>query len=617
VVLRIGMLLAFSDAVVAPFSQRFLDASTPDAVGAHLGYPAGVLEPLHHLGHWSVILVVLQHVAGLLTATAVYVLLRRWDVWPWLAALSTVPLLLGPHLVMSEQLVAPDAFVTLAVALVALVVGWRARPHALACVLAGLCVGAVATMSPAGAVATVVVAAVVLAAGHGLRGRALGIVALLLGFGVALAAYAGWQHCRGPYDAGHLASTAGVHGWSSVSGGPAADLVGTDAAGRSDAAISTYEDEPGLDAPIHALASYGDAVGMPLWPLLAGPLLGLVALCGVGRARAARMGLVLLLTGLLPVTVVLGALLVDAASWHDVTPAVALWPATGALALTALLRGRRSASAERPQLDDVDRAAVADFDERYGAPQLARVAVVIAAYNEGPGLPKVLDALPDQVCGIDADVVVVDDGSSDDTSDATLAHPRAMLVRCRTNRGQGAALRLGYRIAREHGAEFVITTDADGQYDTADFPTVLRPVLDGRADFVTGSRRLGHQHTFDRFRRLGVHVFAWIVSAMVGQRMTDTSFGLRAMRADLTARVTLNQPQYQSSELLIGTFSHGYRVLEVPGTMHLRSAGSTKKGRNLVYGRRYAGVVFGTWWREGCPRPVHEGARALRIGNRL
>jgi hypothetical protein len=79
----------------------------------------------------------------------------------------------------------------------------------------------------------------------------------------------------------------------------------------------------------------------------------------------------------------------------------------------------------------------------------------------------------------------------------------------------------------------------------------------------------------------------------------------------VTGVVTLNQPQYQSSELLIGVVSHGFRVLEVPGTMHLRSAGSTKKGRNLVYGTRYAKVVLGTWWREGCPSPVADHAPAL------
>ena len=109
-----------------------------------------------------------------------------------------------------------------------------------------------------------------------------------------------------------------------------------------------------------------------------------------------------------------------------------------------------------------------------------------------------------------------------------------------------------------------------------------------------------------------MHVFALLAGILTGRRLTDTSFGLRAMRADVTGRVTLNQPQYQSSELLLGVLSHGFRVLEVPGAMHVRTAGSSKKGRNLVYGRRYARVMTGTWWREGCPRPVTETATALR-----
>jgi hypothetical protein len=141
---------------------------------------------------------------------------------------------------------------------------------------------------------------------------------------------------------------------------------------------------------------------------------------------------------------------------------------------------------------------------------------------------------------------------------------------------------------------------------------VLAPILDGRADFVSGSRILGHQATLDRVRRLGVHVFAWLATCLTGQRLTDTSFGLRAMRSDVTAAVTLNQPQYQSSELLLGVLAHGFRVLEVPGTMHVRAAGASKKGRNLAYGSSYARAMLGTWWREGCPRPVPEVAAALR-----
>jgi len=70
------------------------------------------------------------------------------------------------------------------------------------------------------------------------------------------------------------------------------------------------------------------------------------------------------------------------------------------------------------------------------------------------------------------------------------------------------------------------------------------------------------------------------------------------MRAQVPVSVTLRQPQYQSSELLIGVMAHGYRVDEVPMTIARRDSGRTKKGNALVYGSRYARVVLGTWWRE-------------------
>ncbi|HEX4472214.1 MAG TPA: glycosyltransferase family 2 protein [Nocardioides sp.] len=336
-------------------------------------------------------------------------------------------------------------------------------------------------------------------------------------------------------------------------------------------------------------------VSRPVSGVLA--LLGLMAALGVGREGPVALRLACV------VPVALGAT-------HGLAEVV-FWPVAGALGVTAMLRGQRGKGVSRPQRDEVDDAALAAFREQYGEPRLGPVAIVIAAFNEAAGIPEVLATLPEQVCGLPADVVVVDDGSSDGTP-AALVDSRAYVVSCPVNRGQGAALRLGYRVARDHGAAYVVTTDADGQYAVSDMPALLTPLLEGRADFVTGSRVLGHQQTRDRVRRTGVHVFAWLATLLTGQRFTDTSFGMRAMRAEVTAAVTLNQPQYQSSELLLGVLSHGFRVVEVPGTMNVRSAGTTKKGRNLVYGRRYARAMTGTWLREGLPRPVTETAPALR-----
>ena len=255
---------------------------------------------------------------------------------------------------------------------------------------------------------------------------------------------------------------------------------------------------------------------------------------------------------------------------------------------------------------DVDDAAASRFAAEYSAPALGPIAVVIAAYNEEAALGDVLDGIPAAVEGKHISVIVVDDGSTDATADVARSRGVYTVVPDR-NRGQGAALRLGYRIAHEGGAEYIATLDADGQYDPSELRAVLHPVLSNKADFVTGSRRLGREETTDNVRRAGVRFYAWLVSALTRQRITDTSFGLRAMRVHVTSTVTLAQPQYQSSELLIGALAHGFRVVEVPTTMRERAAGESKKGHNLLYGFRYGRVVLGTWVRERARRRAVAG----------
>jgi glycosyltransferase involved in cell wall biosynthesis len=219
------------------------------------------------------------------------------------------------------------------------------------------------------------------------------------------------------------------------------------------------------------------------------------------------------------------------------------------------------------------------------------------------------------------DTLVVVDGATDATAEVARRHG-AYTCEVAVNRGQGAALRLGYHLAREGGARYVVTTDADGQYDLDELPRLLLPLIADTADFVTGSRALGNNHGAVAVRRLGSHVFAWLVSALTGQRVSDTSFGFRAMRAHVTGAVNLSQRQYQSAELLIGVLARGFRVLEQPMTMRARTAGRSKKGNSLVYGWSYARVVLGTWLRErpgrdGLPHPRSPGrAREPAVGDR-
>jgi glycosyltransferase involved in cell wall biosynthesis len=252
----------------------------------------------------------------------------------------------------------------------------------------------------------------------------------------------------------------------------------------------------------------------------------------------------------------------------------------------------------RKATDDlIDHVAIEDFARHHGGHVIGPVAIVIAAYKEADNIERVVKAMPAEINGEAASVIVVVDGEDDGTS--TLARQAGGLaVVAPVNRGQGAALRLGYRVAREYGARYIVTADADGQTDPDDLAVALAPVMSGEKDFVNGSRRLGKTHGQDAVRNTGVVVFATLISFLTGTKVTDTANPIRAFGAELTGALTLDEPQYQASELLISAISHGVRFTEVPVTMRNRDHGVSKKGGNLSYGYRYGKVVLRTWWRE-------------------
>jgi glycosyltransferase involved in cell wall biosynthesis len=266
----------------------------------------------------------------------------------------------------------------------------------------------------------------------------------------------------------------------------------------------------------------------------------------------------------------------------------------------------RSAKALAPYTPAVREEAVREFRAADPSLRFPPVVVVIAAYDEADCIGDVLADIPRTACGLEVATLVVDDGSGDGTSEVARAHG-VHVVRLERNCGHGVALRVGYQLAREHGALFIVTLDADGQWDPLELPKVLEPLAEGEADMVIGSRVLGRTETDDHVRQAGVHVFAALVRLLTGARVTDTSSGYRAMRAELTATVRQEQAQYQTSELLIGAIFQGYRIAERPIVMHRRLAGQSKKGHNLLYGLRYARVILRTWWRERRTRRARAG----------
>jgi glycosyltransferase involved in cell wall biosynthesis len=199
--------------------------------------------------------------------------------------------------------------------------------------------------------------------------------------------------------------------------------------------------------------------------------------------------------------------------------------------------------------------------------------VVIAAYNEG----KVIRDVVAEVAAAGWSVVVVDDGSRDDTVAAARA-AGVTVLRHVVNRGQGAALQTGIDYAIRRGARAVVTFDADGQHSTEDIPTLVA-ALD-EADIVLGSRFLGKQIEGASSRRVALLRTATLVSnGLSGMKLTDAHCGFRAFLVSAAPALRITQDRMaHASELLRKIKTSGVRVVEVPVTVRY-TAHSMSKGQ--------------------------------------
>jgi hypothetical protein len=237
-----------------------------------------------------------------------------------------------------------------------------------------------------------------------------------------------------------------------------------------------------------------------------------------------------------------------------------------------------------------------DWGRAATLPAGRRVVVVLPALDEEDTVADVVRALPDAIDGFRVIPVVVSDGSTDRTP-GVAREAGALVTELPINRGGGLALRVGYEIALELGAEVVVTMDADGQHLPEELPVLLAPIVAGEADYVNGSRLLGAFERESVVRHVGVHVFSRVVSILTGRRITDPSSGYRAARAELLRQLVLEQDRFWTSEILIEALRHRARVVEVPITIVARVSGTTKKPAPLRYGWQFSKVIIQTWLR--------------------
>jgi glycosyltransferase involved in cell wall biosynthesis len=210
--------------------------------------------------------------------------------------------------------------------------------------------------------------------------------------------------------------------------------------------------------------------------------------------------------------------------------------------------------------------------------------VLVPAYNEAARIARVLAGIRAVVP--DATMLVVDDGSGDDTT-AVARAAGARVMRLPFNLGAGVAAQTGYKLAVREGYDCVVQLDADGQHEPADIPALLDVIARGDADVAIGSRFLGGGgYRPGLLRRTGMGLFRWLAWLLTGVWFSDVTSGFRAFNGDVVRFVATEwyPTDYADADVLITLCRAGFRLREVPVRMYPRTGGlSMHAGLRPVY----------------------------------
>lgn len=171
---------------------------------------------------------------------------------------------------------------------------------------------------------------------------------------------------------------------------------------------------------------------------------------------------------------------------------------------------------------------------------MTKLIIQIPCLNEASTLPETVRDLPTQIPGIDViEVLIVDDGSSDDTAGVARGCGVDHIVRFRAHKGLAAAFAAGIDESLRLGADYIVNTDADNQYAGEDIGTLLAPLLRGEADIVIGDRNVRTLQHMPRLKRWLQLVGSWVVRQVSNTRVPDTTSGFRAYTRDAAMRLTI------------------------------------------------------------------------------
>jgi glycosyltransferase involved in cell wall biosynthesis len=204
---------------------------------------------------------------------------------------------------------------------------------------------------------------------------------------------------------------------------------------------------------------------------------------------------------------------------------------------------------------------------------LVKVTLLIPAYNEAVTIGDVLDRI--EALGLDTQVIVVDDGSTDGTGD--IATERGAQVIRQHNQGKGAALRAGIPLIE---GDIAVIQDADMEYDPADVPELIEPIVRGVADVVYGSRLSGGrpQRAYLFWHLVGNRFLSLLTNVLFNTTLSDMETGYKAFRSDVLRSLDLRESDFAIEPEITGQIcKRGLRIYELPISYYGRTYAEGKK----------------------------------------
>ncbi len=231
-----------------------------------------------------------------------------------------------------------------------------------------------------------------------------------------------------------------------------------------------------------------------------------------------------------------------------------------------------------------------------------RVLVVVPAHNEAGRIGDVVSEIRRKAPEVD--IVVIDDASQDHTG-AEARATGCKVIRLPVNLGIGGAVQAGFKYAHESGYDIVVQIDGDGQHDPGFLGELIEPVLRDQADMVIGSRYFPGAEDRDYktpiTRKVGIALFSWLTTIIIGRRITDVTSGFRAINRKVLSFFAREYPtDFPDSEAAILVHYLGGRIQEIPVKMRLRRGGksSTTPIKSLYYPFKVVISILATLLRE-------------------